>query len=48
MLCCRGKKSDKLMRSRPQIADASVSRQGRHVKQNSGGTLKLHVSIIAV
>ena len=43
----RGEKGHKLMGGRPQVADAAVGGQRADVQQNSGGTLKFHVSIIA-
>jgi hypothetical protein len=47
MLLGRGEESDKLVCGRPQVTDAPVGWQRAYVEQNSGGTLKPHVSIIA-
>jgi hypothetical protein len=47
MLFGSSEEGDKFVRGRTKIADASVRRQRTNVKQNSGGTLKFHVSIIA-
>ena len=46
MLFGAGQKIDKLMRGRPQIADAPIRRQRAHMQQDSGGTLKFHIDII--
>jgi hypothetical protein len=42
-----GEEGYKFVRGRTQVADATVRRQRAYVQQNSGGTLKFHVSIIA-
>ena len=42
-----GEKGDKLVRGGPKVADAPVGGQRADVEQNSGGTLELHVFIIA-
>jgi hypothetical protein len=47
MLFGSSEEGDKFVRGRPQVADASVRRQRAYVEQNSGGTLKFHISIIA-
>jgi hypothetical protein len=41
-----GEKGDELMGGRAQVAAAAIGRQRTDVQQNTGGTLKFHLSII--
>jgi hypothetical protein len=47
MLFGSSEEGDKFMRGWTKITDAPIRRQRAYVEQNSGGTLKFHVSIIA-